>query len=1357
VPKTDFKDNRPTLDLLELKGTGVFAMLDEEINVPRGNDEGFCNKATKRHGQHANFCVPTPKMKKASPLLFGIHHYAATVYYDASGFLEKNKDKLHDDVVSALKQSSDPLVSSFFPSQEEPDAGPSRGRSKSAKQATTAAQFKKQLSELMKLLNSTMPHFVRCLKPNSKKIGNVYDAEMMLAQLRHSGLLEVCRIRKLGFPIRQGFAEFLQRYAPLAPGAATLPDLVAALQANGLLEAGQWAQGKSKVFLRSDQSSALDVAREKLLVTYCQKMQKTIRTYLAQHRYRYYLKILNSIRKACADRNCADLNEWLDMSAELPSKGSHLPAVKEGRLLRARLGEEVRVTTLLQESVDARDESQLSAAITSAESLAPPLSGALLDEAKKLLLTLKEQRSVTLALTAAMAKRDVDELTSLLEKCKTLGLDSEEVRQAAALRVRLGEELSARRSLEAAIKSRSMDELSTAVAKFSELGLTDADAVALLQSATRLCSVVGEEIKAQEAVQTAITRRDLPQLASALAKAKTLGLPSTIAVISEGLELEKTLQEEKLAAALDEKADAVNALKSAQQCRDVDALKAAIDRATSLDMASDPEVASAQAMVRDLDLDAQALAALTQAVEGRDLAVLRPALETALERKIDGPVVNQARSMLNRDESIKELDAKLAKAMASDDLASLNSALDSVIQLGVTGEQYDAAATKRDELAARDRCARTLASSIAALGPKAKSETGIAPADIDTIAAAIVESKLPSDSAEVLKALALQDVMKRQLGVQAELGAALEAGDDRARMKSAVAAAEEMELNPALFAPHKQVLKDLGEKFRAVQEAADVDDVVDTEALDTLRAERLDRQATAKSVKFGFQNFPDMRTPDDFARGILLGKKKIKDGMLRWQNTVMPRSLLDISSEFNTVAKQIHKDILGYSGDKQMSYPATLAKDVLQKGLEKHVLRDEVFCQIMKQLTGNPSFDSIAKLWQLLCMSVSTFPPSTELEPYLLNFLLTNGQKGAVKNYALYALKSLEAILDSGASGFVPSVAEIAAYKDRPPLLATIELVDGNILTEELPITPDLTVGRVCNICTTFLELTDPRMDCMGIFVVDLGVAEGSRDPDAEKGFNGLTRHPCPLRAEDFMGDVMVQKTRQRRNFKFVFKRKIFLDGQDNPSADEVYSRLQYLHCEDEVIYRGNLPFDEAQALNLSALSFAVANEGATSADEYEDEDLLEFISPALRAAGDSSALAHKLRGACGNVEEGKATSEHQDKFISVAAAHPLYGAHFFEVLVLHQEPLVCEKLQKEKILLAFNKGGMAILDQQDRSTLYQCGFADLFRWGGSSSVFSIFVWDSASSTQFELKVATSQAQEIAGIILDYITALMKG
>ena len=69
-------------------------------------------------------------------------------------------------------------------------------------------------------------------------------------------------------------------------------------------------------------------------------------------------------------------------------------------------------------------------------------------------------------------------------------------------------------------------------------------------------------------------------------------------------------------------------------------------------------------------------------------------------------------------------------------------------------------------------------------------------------------------------------------------------------------------------------------------------------------------------------------------------------------------------------------------------------------------------------------------------------------------------------------------MLQSGASGFVPSVEEIQAYKERPPILATIELVDGTPLTEELPVTPDLNVAKVLEICTHFLEVATPHGAC---------------------------------------------------------------------------------------------------------------------------------------------------------------------------------------------------------------------------------------------------------------------------------------
>lgn len=203
--------------------------------------------------------------------------------------------------------------------------------------------------------------------------------------------------------------------------------------------------------------------------------------------------------------------------------------------------------------------------------------------------------------------------------------------------------------------------------------------------------------------------------------------------------------------------------------------------------------------------------------------------------------------------------------------------------------------------------------------------------------------------------------------------------------------------------------------------------------------------------------------------------------------------------------------------------------------------------------------------WQLMCMCVGTFPPSRDFENYLINFILDHKDgAGAIGNYARYSLRRLEGILNSGPSGFVPSVDEILAYKERPPILATIELVDGTPLTEDLPITPDLNVGKVLDICVHFLELSDPRSSYFGVFVEDVDDPDApgaglAADSDDAPPYAGLPKTPRPLQSENFMGDVVTVKVRQNQPFKFVFKRKIFLKNADEPSSDPMYERLIYL------------------------------------------------------------------------------------------------------------------------------------------------------------------------------------------------------
>ena len=76
---------------------------------------------------------------------------------------------------------------------------------------TVAANFSESLLSLIETMSRCNPYFVRCVKPNNDKAAMTFERGVVLDQLRYTGMLETIRIRKLGFPIRVKFHNFIDR------------------------------------------------------------------------------------------------------------------------------------------------------------------------------------------------------------------------------------------------------------------------------------------------------------------------------------------------------------------------------------------------------------------------------------------------------------------------------------------------------------------------------------------------------------------------------------------------------------------------------------------------------------------------------------------------------------------------------------------------------------------------------------------------------------------------------------------------------------------------------------------------------------------------------------------------------------------------------------------------------------------------------------------------------------------------------------------------------------------------------------------------------------------------------------------
>uniref|UniRef100_A0A3B4EIH4 Osteoclast-stimulating factor 1 n=1 Tax=Pygocentrus nattereri TaxID=42514 RepID=A0A3B4EIH4_PYGNA len=277
----EYFNNKVVCDLIESKvnPVGILSILDDVCATMHAKGEG----ADQTLLQKLQAQVSTNEHFNSWNKGFIVHHYAGKVSYNVSGFCERNRDVLFNDIIELMQSSEFTFIQGLFPENLEAE--------KKGRPTTAGAKIKKQANNLVQTLMKCTPHYIRCIKPNETKKSRDWEESRVKHQVEYLGLRENIRVRRAGYAFRRVFKKFLQRYAILTK--ETWPKWrgdekqgVLHLLKSVNMDQDQYQLGKSKIFIKAPESLfLLEEMRERKYNGYARVIQQAWRKHIAVRKY----------------------------------------------------------------------------------------------------------------------------------------------------------------------------------------------------------------------------------------------------------------------------------------------------------------------------------------------------------------------------------------------------------------------------------------------------------------------------------------------------------------------------------------------------------------------------------------------------------------------------------------------------------------------------------------------------------------------------------------------------------------------------------------------------------------------------------------------------------------------------------------------------------------------------------------------------------------------------------------------------------------------------------------------------------------------------------------------------------------
>jgi Ca2+-binding EF-hand superfamily protein len=698
-------------------------------------------------------------------------------------------------------------------------------------------------------------------------------------------------------------------------------------------------------------------------------------------------------------------------------------------------------TQALSDAVAAKDPDAISLAIMLVLRKGTDVSDPKVVQAKLVMDNLVEAKEVEAQLQAivstfsagrAVSSETQSALVSALKRAEAASMDAPVISEARAVLEKGEKSSTVMDKLKAAIKSRHMTQLDNAITAATELGVPASNFQ--LTTARSLLQSVYVSTKLDTDLEEAINTENLNALQKLVVEATKMGLSNDHPKVKQARTMaESLLARQKVSIQV------TSSLNSQNQ----DLMQAALAKADQVGLKTQTVTQLRQLVSGAGDID-QLLKNLAKAVETRDLTTLTRLYAEAEELGLHDDIVTDALVTKERLELVQQLTANLEQATVSVQSSPTRANHHELMELVARAMQCNlqspflqvarsAAEKAEKQLEAFEGVhAAVVASQLAC-----SRVSGIIARDVSHLQAAI-QSVGSAEFADALKEPnALLEQMQKQLAVQKALAEGINS-QEMAQLQSALQAASQIGLEITAVHEARRAIASL-EGVRAKGKGV-LAELKRAKPNAEVAEEWKKKLQIADQMQFHFSKYDQIRVPADFVIGVKKNRKRVQMQMLSFQSEPLHKSITFLESELNLQARNVHRNILGFCSDLIMSFPLTLAVDLLSKGLEVPDMCDEIYAQLCKHLTSNPTAKSTLRGWQLMCFCLHTFPPSASFEVYLLNFLLTNEKdtkqgstkvlkalrsNAGISGLVEYCLKKMEVIVRDGPVDTVPNADQL--------------------------------------------------------------------------------------------------------------------------------------------------------------------------------------------------------------------------------------------------------------------------------------------------------------------------------------------